>query len=184
MAVIGYARCSTDTQDTTAQIAALKAAGCDKVIAEKVSGIVTERKGLARAISALGAGDVLCVTKLDRLGRSLKDVLNTLQAITDRGAGFKVPDNPALDTSNAYGQLLLNVLGALAQFERYLIISRTSEGRTRAKARGVRFGRKPKLTAFQAQEAKQRRSRAEPPAPGAIKLTGSKIRHLARKAVL
>ena len=159
--LIGYARCSTDQQSVTVQIEMLKAAGSERIFSENASGIVTDCRGLAKAISALGPGDVLCVTKLDRLGRSLKDVLNTLQTITEKGAGFKVLDNPALDTSNAYGQLLLNVLGALAQFERDLIIARTSEGRARAKAAGRRFGRKPSLTAHQQAEARERRRQGE-----------------------
>src|SRR5215470_16694052 len=133
--LIGYARCSTDQQSVTAQVEMLKAAGSERIFSENASGIVTDRRGLAKAISALGPGDVLCVTKLDRLGRSLKDVLNTLQTITEKGAGFKVLDNPAFDKSNAYGQLLLTVLGALAQLERDLIIARTSEGQDQSKSR-------------------------------------------------
>src|SRR5713226_8798644 len=109
---IGYARVSTDGQTLDAQVQALKAAGCDKIVAEKVSGAVTDRKGLAKAIAQCGPGDVLVVTKIDRLARSVRDLLNTLQAVTAKGAGFKVLDNPALDTTNAYGALLLNVLGA------------------------------------------------------------------------
>jgi DNA invertase Pin-like site-specific DNA recombinase len=158
---IGYARVSTDGQTLDAQCEALRAAGCDRVIAEKVSGIVTDRRGLAKAIATLAPGDVLTVTKLDRLARSVRDLLNTLQAITDKGAGFKVLDQPALDTTSPYGQLLLNVLGAIGQFERELIKSRTSEGRTRAKALGVRFGRKPKLSAYQMAEARKRREAGE-----------------------
>jgi DNA invertase Pin-like site-specific DNA recombinase len=99
--------------------------------------------------------------KLDRLSRSLKDLLVTLDEVSKRGAGFKVLDTPALDTSGPYGQLLLGVLGALGQFERSLIISRTGEGRVRAKARGVRFGRKPKLSAWQIEEARRRKSDGE-----------------------
>jgi len=89
--LIGYARCSTDQQSVTAQVEMLKAAGAERIFSENASGIVTDRRGLAKAISALGPGDVLCVTKLDRLGRSLKDVLNTLQAITEKGARVQSP---------------------------------------------------------------------------------------------
>jgi DNA invertase Pin-like site-specific DNA recombinase len=117
------------------------------------SGAKTERKALARAIAELGPGSCLIVTKLDRLARSLKDLLVTLDAVAKAGAGFKVLDTPALDTTSAYGQLLLNVLGALAQFERSLIISRTSEGRQRAMAKGIKFGRKHVLNPYQRQEA-------------------------------
>jgi len=85
--------------------------------------------------------------------RSTRDLLNTLATISDKGADFRVLDNPALDTPSAHGKLLLNILGSIAEFERELIKSRTSEGRARAKLRGVRFGRKPKLTQFQREEA-------------------------------
>ena len=99
------------------------------------------------------------VTKLDRLARSTRDLLNTLAAVADKGAGFKVLDNLALDTTSAHGKLLLNILGSIAEFERELIKSRTGEGR--AKARGVRFGRKPALDEFQRQEALKRKAAGE-----------------------
>jgi DNA invertase Pin-like site-specific DNA recombinase len=107
----------------------------------------------------LAPGDVLAVTKVDRLARSLRDLLNTLQAITENG--FKVLDAPALDTTTPYGKLLLNVLGALAEFERTMILSRTAEGRKAAKAAGVRFGRKPALDKFQMAEAREGRANGE-----------------------
>jgi DNA invertase Pin-like site-specific DNA recombinase len=158
---IGYARCSTDHQDYTGQVEALKQAGCDRVFAENESGARSDRPQLAKAIAALGVGDLFVCTKLDRLGRSLKDLLNTLDQISAKGSGFKCIDVPALDTTSPYGQLLLGVLGSLAQFERSLIISRTSEGRARAKLKGVRFGRKHSLTRFQQIEALQRRANGE-----------------------
>lgn len=161
MTLIGYARVSSDGQSLDAQTEALKAAGCDRVIAEKVSGIVTDRKGLARAIAGLAAGDVLVATKLDRLARSVRDLLNTLSAIGDRGAGFKVLDQPALDTTTPYGALLLNVLGAMAQFEREMIRARCADGIKHAKAKGVRFGRPSALTPHQQAEARQRRRAGE-----------------------
>jgi hypothetical protein len=117
MEQIGYARVSTDGQSVAAQVEALQAIGCSKVFAENISGVVTDSKELAKAIKALCAGDVLVVCKIDRLARSLRDLLNVLQIIADKSAGFKVLDNPALDTTNAYGALLLNaagVLGAIA----------------------------------------------------------------------
>jgi DNA invertase Pin-like site-specific DNA recombinase len=163
--VIGYARVSTDGQTLDAQQAALKQAGADKVYAETISGAITDRKQLAKAVESLTCGDVLIVTKLDRLARSTRDLLNTLAAVADKGAGFKVLDNPALDTTSAHGKLLLNILGSIAEFERELIKSRTGEGRARAKARakarGVRFGRKPALTQFQIDEALKRREAGE-----------------------
>ena len=159
--LIGYARVSSDGQSLDAQHATLMAAGCDRVIAEKVSGIVIDRRGLAKAIATLAPGDVLVTTKIDRLARSVRDLLNTLQAITDKGAGFKVLDQPALDTTSPYGALLLNILGAMAQFEREMIRSRCQDGIKSAKARGVRFGRPAALTPHQAQEAKARRAKGE-----------------------
>ena len=159
--IVGYARVSTDGQTLDAQQAALKVAGADKVYAETISGAVTDRKQLRRAIEALAQGDVLVVTKLDRLARSTRDLLNTIATITDRGAGFRVLDNPSLDTTCAHGRLLLNILGSIAEFERELIRSRTSEGRQRAKLRGVKFGRKPALTQFQRVEALRRREAGE-----------------------
>jgi DNA invertase Pin-like site-specific DNA recombinase len=156
--MIGYARVSTDGQTLDAQRAALMAAGASVVVAEKVSGAVGDRRGLARAVAQCGPGDVLVVTKVDRLARSLRDLLNVLATVTDRGAGFKVLDQPALDTTGPYGRLLLNVLGAMAEFERSMILARTSEGRVRAKANGVRFGRKPALDAYQQAQAQAMRA--------------------------
>jgi DNA invertase Pin-like site-specific DNA recombinase len=159
--IIGYARCSTDSQDTAGQISQLKAAGAEKVFSENVSGVVTDRRQLKKAIDSLSEGDLLIVTKLDRLARSTRDLLNTIATITDRSAGFRVLDNPALDTTSAHGRLLLNILGSIAEFERELIKSRTGEGRARAKLRGVRFGRKPSLTSYQREEAIARRENGE-----------------------
>ena len=161
MTTYGYCRVSTDGQSLDAQIASLKQAGADKIYAEKISGVVTDRQQLAKAISVLSQGDLLIVTKLDRLARSTRDLLNTIATITDRGAGFRVLDNPAMDTTSAHGRLLLNILGSIAEFERELIKSRTGEGRQRAKLRGVRFGRKPALTEFQRSEAIARRANGE-----------------------
>jgi DNA invertase Pin-like site-specific DNA recombinase len=149
MTTIGYARVSTDGQTLDAQQTALHAAGCDKVYAEKVSGAKTDRAALGKAMVGLGEGDTLVVCKLDRLARSTRDLLNTLDAIGKAGATFKSLGDPWCDTTTAHGRLMLTVLGGLAEFERHLILARTSEGRTRAQARGVRFGRKQKLTAHQ-----------------------------------
>jgi DNA invertase Pin-like site-specific DNA recombinase len=143
------------------QIVSLKQAGADKVYAEKISGAITDRRELRRAIASLTCGDLLVVTKLDRLARSTRDLLNTLAAVANKGAGFRVLDNPAMDTTSAHGRLLLNILSSIAECERELIKSRTGEGRARAKARGVRFGRKPSLTQFQIDEALKRREAGE-----------------------
>ena len=140
--IVGYARVSTDGQTLDAQHAALAAAGAERVFAEKVSGAVTERKALAKAIAACGPGDTLIVTKLDRLAQSTRDLLNTLDAIGKAGAGFKSLADTWADTTTPHGRLMLTVLGGLAEFERHLILARTDEGRKRAQARGVKFGRK------------------------------------------
>jgi DNA invertase Pin-like site-specific DNA recombinase len=161
MTTIGYARVSTDGQTLDAQQAALKAAGATEVYSEKVSGAVTERKALARAIASLWADDVLMVTRLDRLARSTRDLLNVLDAVAKRNAGFKSLADAWADTTTPHGRLMLTVLGGLAEFERELIRARTDEGRKRAQARGVQFGRKPKLTTHQRREALERRGRGE-----------------------
>jgi DNA invertase Pin-like site-specific DNA recombinase len=160
MTTIGYARVSTDSQTLDAQQAALQSAGCERVFAEKQSGAKTNRAALAKAIASLADGDCLIVTKLDRLARSTRDLLNTLAAIADAGATFKSLGDGWCDTTSAHGRLMLTVLGGLAEFERHLILARTSEGRQRAQARGVRFGRS-KLTLHQQREALARRARGE-----------------------
>ena len=134
----------------------MKSAGCAKIFAEKQSGVVTGRKELMRAIDALGVGDVLVVTRLDRLARSTRDLLNVLHIIADKTAGFKSLADSWADTTTSHGRLMLTVLGGLAEFERDLIRARTGEGRKRAMAAGVKFGRKPKLTPHQAEEAIRR----------------------------
>jgi DNA invertase Pin-like site-specific DNA recombinase len=159
--IIGYARVSTDGQTLDAQEAALRAAGAEKVFAEKISGAVTDRKALAKALAALGPGDTLIVTRLDRLARSTRDLLNTLDAIGKVGAGFRSLADHWADTTTPHGRLMVTVLAGLAEFERALILARTGEGRQRAMARGVRFGRKPKLTEHQAAEALARRNGGE-----------------------
>jgi DNA invertase Pin-like site-specific DNA recombinase len=161
MTTIGYARVSTDGQTLDAQNAALREAGCAKVFAEKQSGAKTDRQQLARAIAALTRGDTLIVAKLDRLARSTRDLLNTLDTIGTAGATFKSLGDAWADTTTPAGKLMLTVLGGLAEYERHLILARTSEGRQRAQARGVRFGRKRKLTAHQQQEALARRAAGE-----------------------
>jgi DNA invertase Pin-like site-specific DNA recombinase len=161
MTTIGYARVSTDGQTLDAQQAALAAAGCTKVYAEKVSGAKTDRVQLAKAIAALVEGNTLIVTKLDRLARSTRDLLNTLAAIAAAGATFKSLGDPWRDTTTPHGRLMLTVLGGLAESERHLILARTDEGRKRAQVRGVKFGRKLKLTLHQQQEALARRAAGE-----------------------
>ncbi len=159
--IYGYARVSTDGQSVAAQVAALRAAGAGKVFREVASGAQTERAQLRKAIAALDAGDVLLVTRLDRLARSTRDLLNSLAALTAKQAGFRSLGDAWADTTTAHGRLMLTVLGGLAEFERDLIRARTGEGRERAKARGVKLGRKPKLTPHQQHEAIRRRDCGE-----------------------
>jgi DNA invertase Pin-like site-specific DNA recombinase len=159
--IVGYARVSTDGQTLDAQQAALRSAGAERVFAEKESGVKTERSALAKAVSSLGSGDQLLVTKLDRLARSTRDLLNTLDAISKAGAGFRSLGDPWADTTTPHGKLMVTVLGGLAEFERHLILARTAEGRKRAQARGVKFGRKPKLTPHQIREAITRKAAGE-----------------------
>jgi DNA invertase Pin-like site-specific DNA recombinase len=159
--IVGYARVSTDGQTLDAQCAALTAAGAERVFAEKISGAVTDRKQLGKALTTLGQGDVLLVTRLDRLARSTRDLLNVLDAVAKAGAGFRSLSDQWADTTTAHGRLMLTILGGLAEFERSLILARTSEGRTRAKARGVKFGRKLALTLHQRSEALARRAAGE-----------------------
>ena len=156
MPLYGYARVSTRDQDLAAQDAELRAAGCAKVFREKASGARTDRPELAKVIRRLDAGDVLVATRLDRLARSTRDLLNVLDEIGKRGAGFRSLKDTWADTTTPHGRLMLTVLGGLAEFERELIRSRTGEGRARAKARGVKFGRPRKMTPHQRQEALQR----------------------------
>jgi DNA invertase Pin-like site-specific DNA recombinase len=161
MTIYGYARVSTDGQSLASQDAQLHAAGCAKIFAEKVSGAKTDRAQLGKLLKTLDRGDVLIVTRLDRLARSTRDLLNILDTIAKAGAGFKSLADTWADTTTAHGRLMLTVLGGLAEFERELIKARTSEGRKRAKERGVHMGRPSKLTPHQRREAIARREAGE-----------------------
>jgi DNA invertase Pin-like site-specific DNA recombinase len=161
MTVYGYARVSTDGQSLASQDAELHAAGCAKVYAEKISGARSNRPELAKVLKRLDTGDVLIVTRLDRLARSTRDLLNILDDIAKRGAGFKSLHDTWADTTSAHGRLMVTILAGLAEFERELIIARTSDGRARAKARGVRFGRPTALTSHQRAEVLQRLANGE-----------------------
>jgi DNA invertase Pin-like site-specific DNA recombinase len=151
-----YARVSTDGQSVDAQVRQLKAAGARKVWRETASGAKTDRVQLRRALDQLDAGDVLMVTRLDRLARSTRDLLNILATIAEKKAGFRSLGDTWADTTTSRGRLMLTVLGGLAEFERDLIRARTSEGRARAVANGVKLGRKPTLTPHQRREAIKR----------------------------
>ena len=159
--IFGYARVSTDGQTIDAQREALQAAGAEKVFQETASGAKADRRQLARVLASLNAGDVLIVTRLDRLARSTRDLLNTLDTIAKAGAGFRSLADAWADTTTPHGRLMLTILGGLAEFERELIKSRTGEGRARAKARGVKMGPKFSLTHHQRQEAVARKEAGE-----------------------
>ena len=162
MAIIGYARVSTHDQDLRPQIDALKAAGATTAIyREKISGARADRPQLARMMSSLKHGDVVTVTKLDRLGRSTRELLDLIDRIGKAGASFRSLGDPLWDTSSAQGRLLSTLLAGIAEFERELIRERTGAGRERAKANGVKFGRKRKLSEYQRNEARKRRAAGE-----------------------
>ncbi len=141
--IYGYARVSTDGQHVTAQVSALTHAGCMKMFRETASGAQSDRAQLRKVLAQLEADDVSMVTRLDRLARSTRDLLNTLATITERKAGFRSLGDTWADTTTAHGRLMLTVLGGLAEFERALIRARTGVGRARAVAAGVTMGRKP-----------------------------------------
>ena len=147
--LIGYARVSTDDQDLRLQRAALKEAGCRRIFGEKVSGAKRDRPELARMLDQLRDNDVVVTTRLDRLARSTKDLLDLAEKLNDAGAGLRSLAEPWADTTSPAGRMVLTVFAGIAEFERELIHQRTSNGRVAAKARGVRFGRPPKLTADQ-----------------------------------
>jgi Site-specific recombinases, DNA invertase Pin homologs len=150
--LIGYARVSKiDQQDTPAQVKALKEAGCKRIFEEHASGGRWERPELHRALDQLREGDVLVVWKLDRLSRSLKDLLNILEKITEAEAGFRSLTE-AIDTTTPAGRMMLQMLGAFAEFERSMVRERTRMGLQAARERGRVGGRLPKLTAHQRAE--------------------------------
>jgi DNA invertase Pin-like site-specific DNA recombinase len=159
--IYGYARVSTGGQSEAAQVRQLRAAGAGKVFREVASGAKTDRPRLRRLLTEIRPGDVMMVTRLDRLARSTRDLLNTLAAITGKEGGFRSLADAWADTTTAHGRLMLTVLGGLAEFERELIRARTGEGRARAKANGQSLGRKPNLAPHQQREAIQRRGRGE-----------------------
>jgi DNA invertase Pin-like site-specific DNA recombinase len=155
---LGYARVSTYGQTLDAQLAELRKEGCAKIYREKASGARPDRRELLRMIAALASGDVVMVTRIDRLARSTFDLFATVKQIVDAGAQFRSLAEPWADTGTSTGRLMIAVLGGLADVERDLIRTRTAEGRSRAKARGQHMGRPPKLTPQQQKEARRRRA--------------------------
>ena len=143
--LIGYARVSTQDQNLNLQNDALKKAGCGKVFEDRLSGAKIERTGLEEALKFVRTGDVLVVWKLDRLGRGLRDLIDKMQDLEKRGIGFKSLTE-SIDTTTAGGKLIFHIFGSLAEFERSLIRERTMAGLASARARGIKGGRKNKLT--------------------------------------
>lgn len=151
---IGYARVSTLDQNADLQRQALKAAGCEHVYSDEgLSGTDPDRPALARALKKLEKGDVLVVWKLDRLGRSLSHLIETVRALDAKGVHFKSLSE-SIDTTSAGGKLVFHMMGAMAKFERDLIVERTKAGLAAAKARGVKVGRKKLLTRQQITQAR------------------------------
>jgi DNA invertase Pin-like site-specific DNA recombinase len=156
---LGYARVSTYGQTLDAQLEQLKAQGCAKIYREKASGAQADRRELLRLLKAVGPGDVVTVTRIDRLARSTLDLFAIVKQIVDARGQFRSLAEPWADTSTSTGRLMIAVLGGLADVERDLIRTRTAEGRSRAKARGQHMGRPAKLTPQQQTEARQRREK-------------------------
>lgn len=177
---IGYARVSTDEQNLDLQRAALEAAGCERFFEDRgISGAESARPGLASALSMLGSGDVLVVWKLDRLGRSLGQLIVMIDGIGKAGAGFQSLSE-AIDTTTAGGRLIFHVMGALAEFERALIGERTKAGMQAAKRRGKPIGRPRKLTGHQLARARALIEAGEETRAGVAELFGVDVATLRR----
>jgi DNA invertase Pin-like site-specific DNA recombinase len=144
--IFGYARVSTDAQDLTAQLKDLKAAGCERVFKEKLTGATAERPQLKKLLATVGHGDVVIVAAVDRLSRDTTDLLVIARDLQKAGAGLRSLAEPVVDTTSDFAELVLAMLGVAAKLERRRIKERTARGRADAKANGVKFGRKPKLT--------------------------------------
>ncbi len=155
---LGYARVSTYGQTLDAQLEQLKAEGCAKIYREKASGAQAERRELLRMLKTIGPGDVVTVTRIDRLARSTFDLFAIVKQIVDANVQFRSLAEPWADTATSTGRLMIAVLGGLADVERDLIRTRTAEGRSRAKARGKHMGRPPALSPAQRTEARRRRA--------------------------
>jgi DNA invertase Pin-like site-specific DNA recombinase len=154
--IYGYARVSTSAQDLTSQLAQLKAVGCEKVFRDKLTGTTTDRPQLRKLMSVLSAGDVVIIPAVDRLSRDTTDLLVIAREIQRAGAGIRSLAEPFLDTTSDFAEIVFAILGVAAKLERRRILERTARGRADAKAKGVKFGRKPKLTEHQKREARAR----------------------------
>ena len=152
---IGYARVSTTGQELDIQREMLISVGCSRIFEEKISGAKIERPQLVRLLDHLREGDVLVITRLDRLARSTLDLLSIAERLNAVGAGLRSLAEPWLDTTTSAGQMILTIFAGIASFERSLIIDRTRTGREAAMRRGVKFGPKPSLNAQQIEHAMQ-----------------------------
>src|SRR6516164_997029 len=162
MAKIGYARVSSNTQDYQGQVEALKAAGCERIYSEKQSGKSTDgRRQFEKLMKELLPGDIVMVTKLDRLARSSRDLHNILHELDGLSCGFVSLGDSWCDTTTAQGRLMLSIMGSIAEFERDLIRKRCQEGMVRAKAKGTKFGRKRSLSPEQVKVAADRYANGE-----------------------
>lgn len=159
---IGYARVSTRDQNLDLQLGALNNAGCDRIFEDTMSGAKTGRPGLAKALDALREGDTLVVWKLDRLGRSVKDLLDFAGGLNDRGIGF-VSLTDSIDTTTASGRFFFNVMASLAQMERELMVERTQAGLQAAREQGRVGGRKRVMTEAKIRSARKLLSQGTPP---------------------
>jgi DNA invertase Pin-like site-specific DNA recombinase len=167
--LIGYARVSTDDQDTAAQVAALKVAGCERIYREKASGGRWDRPELHRVLDQLRKGDVLVVWKLHRLSRSLRDVLVIVERLTDAKAGFRSLTE-AIDTTTPAGRMMMQMVGAFAEFERAMLRERTKAGLDAARQDGRIGGRRPKLSPQQQAEIRRMVSKGGKTAADAARL--------------
>ena len=155
--IYGYARVSTEAQDLTSQLAQLKGAGCEKVFREKITGTTADRPQLRKLMAALAHGDVVIIPAVDRLSRDTTDLLIIAREMQKTGAGIRSLAEPFLDTTSDFAEIVFAILGVAAKLERRRIVERTARGRADAKAKGVKFGRKPTLTPHQQREAIKRR---------------------------
>ena len=150
---IGYARVSTNAQDLEDQRQQLAAVGCERIYSEKISGTRSDRPELKRLLEHVRAGDVVTVTRLDRLARSTRGLLDLVDQLNRAGAGFRSLAEPWADTTSPAGKMVMTVMAGIAEFERSLIIERTQRGQQAARERGVRFGARPKLSESQIKKA-------------------------------
>ena len=154
--IYGYARVSSAAQDESGQVRQLKAAGCEKVFREKITGTTADRPQLGKLMKRLAPGDVVITPAVDRLSRDTTDLLVIAREMQRAGAGIRSPAEPFLDTTSDFGEIIFAILGVAAKLERRRILERTARGRADAMARGVKIGRKPILTPHQQKEARKR----------------------------